>query len=253
MEKDMDWIREIPIAHRGLYNEKYPENSIGAFKNAVKHKYSIELDIQFTKDKKIVVFHDSNLYRMTKDERNIYDVDYEELKELRLLNSDENIPTIEDVLEVVDGKVGILIEIKNSKDIFDLCEGLYSIVKRYNGKYSIQSFNPFVLVWYKNNANNVLRGQIAGLTRYSYRNLSWCKKFALKNMILNFKTKPDYIAYSIRGIDKPRIAYLRNKGIPIISWTIKNKEDMIYACKYSDNIIFEGFYPPNNKNNYNRL
>ncbi|WP_042274959.1 glycerophosphodiester phosphodiesterase family protein [[Clostridium] dakarense] len=249
MEKYMDWIKEIPIAHRGLYNEKYPENSIGAFKNAANHKYSIELDIQFTKDKKIVVFHDSNLYRMTKDERNIYDVNYEDIKELRLLNSDEKIPTIEEVLEVVNGKVGILIEIKNSKNIFDLCEELYNIVKSYDGKYSIQSFNPFVLVWYKNNANHILRGQIAGLSRYSYRNLSWCKKFALKNMILNFKTKPDYIAYSIKGIDKPRITYLRNKGILIISWTIKNEKDMIYAYKYSDNIIFEGFYPPNKKNN----
>lgn len=253
MEKYMDWIKEIPIAHRGLYNEKYPENSIGAFKNAVNHKYSIELDVQFTKDKKIVVFHDSNLYRMTKDERNIYDIDYEELKKLRLLNSDEKIPTIEEVLKTVGGKVGIAIEIKNSKDIFDLCEGVHNIVENYNGKFSIQSFNPFVLIWYKNNANHILRGQIAGLPRYSYRTLNWCKKFALKNMILNFKTKPDYIAYSIRGIDKPRIACLRNKGMPIISWTIKNKSDMIYAYKYSDNIIFEGFYPHHKKNNYNYL
>lgn len=246
MEKDMNWIKEIPIAHRGLYNEIYPENSIGSFKNAIKHKYSIELDVQFTKDKKIVVFHDSNLYRMTKDERNIYDVSYKEVKNLRLLNSDEKIPTIEEVLEVIDGRVGVFIEIKNSKDILELCEKLYNIIKNYDGKYTIQSFNPAVLIWYKNNANHILRGQIAGLPRYSYRSLSWCKKLALENMILNFITKPDYIAYSIRGIDKPRIAYLRNKGMPIISWTIKNEKDMIYACKYSDNIVFEGFYPPNN-------
>lgn len=246
MEKSMNWIKEIPIAHRGLYNEKYPENSIGAFKNAVKYSYSIELDVQFTKDKKIVVFHDHNLYRMTKDDRDICDVDYNEIKNLKLLDSDEKIPLIEDVLKVIDGKVGIFIEIKNSKDIFELCEDLYNIVKSYKGKYSIQSFNPFVLIWYKNNVKNVLRGQIAGLPRYSYRSLNWCKKFALENMLLNFTTKPDYIAYSIRGIDKPRIAYLRNKGMPIISWTIKNESDITYAYKYSDNIIFEGFCPRNN-------
>ena len=93
----LDWLIERPIAHRGLFNRNYPENSLGAFENAVKNNFGIELDVQFTKDKKVVVFHDDNLKRMTKDKRNVNELTYKELKNLKLLDTNETIPLLEEV------------------------------------------------------------------------------------------------------------------------------------------------------------
>lgn len=242
-EDKISWIKETPIAHRGLHTKDIPENSLSAFENALKNNYAIELDVQFTKDKEVVVFHDENLKRMTNDTRNIEDVNYDELKNLRLGNTNEIIPTLEEVLELVDSKVAILIEIKDCKDYIELSEKTYEILKGYEGNYAIQSFNPFILEWYKNNASEVVRGQLSGTFTEGSESLNSFEKFALKNMLLNFKSKPNYIGYELEGIPKSKLESLRKKGVPIIVWTVKNKEDMEKAYKYSDNITFENFLP----------
>lgn len=242
-EDKISWIKETPIAHRGVHTKDIPENSLSAFENALKNNYAIELDVQFTKDKEVVVFHDENLKRMTNDTRNIEDVNYDELKNLRLDNTNEIIPTLEEVLELVDSKVAILIEIKDCKDYIELSEKTYEILKGYEGNYAIQSFNPFILEWYKNNASEVIRGQLSGTFTEGSESLNSFEKFALKNMLLNFKSKPNYIGYDLEGIPKSKLESLRKKGVPIIVWTVKNKEDMEKAYKYSDNITFENFLP----------
>lgn len=242
-EDKISWIKETPIAHRGVHTKDIPENSLSAFENALKNNYAIELDVQFTKDKEVVVFHDENLKRMTNDTRNIEDVNYDELKNLRLDNTNEIIPTLEEVLELVDSKVAILIEIKDCKDYIELSEKTYEILKGYEGNYAIQSFNPFILEWYKNNASEVIRGQLSGTFTEGSESLNSFEKFALKNMLLNFKSKPNYIGYELEGIPKSKLESLRKKGVPIIVWTVKNKEDMEKAYKYSDNITFENFLP----------
>ena len=242
-EDKISWIKETPIAHRGLHTKDIPENSLSAFENALKNNYAIELDVQFTKDKEVVVFHDENLKRITNDTRNIEDVNYDELKNLRLGNTNEIIPTLEEVLELVDSKVAILIEIKDCKDYIELSEKTYEILKGYEGNYAIQSFNPFILEWYKNNASEVVRGQLSGTFTEGSESLNSFEKFALKNMLLNFKSKPNYIGYDLEGIPKSKLESLRKKGVAIIVWTVKNKEDMEKAYKYSDNITFENFLP----------
>ena len=242
-EDKISWIKETPIAHRGLHTKDIPENSLSAFENALKNNYAIELDVQFTKDKEVVVFHDENLKRMTNDTRNIEDVNYDELKNLRLGNTNEIIPTLEEVLELVDSKVAILIEIKDCKDYIELSEKTYEILKGYEGNYAIQSFNPFILEWYKNNASEVVRGQLSGTFTEGSESLNSFEKFVLKNMLLNFKSNPNYIGYELEGIPKSKLESLRKKGVPIIVWTVKNKEDMEKAYKYSDNITFENFLP----------
>lgn len=242
-EDKISWIKETPIAHRGVHTKDIPENSLSAFENALKNNYAIELDVQFTKDKEVVVFHDENLKRMTNDTRNIEDVNYDELKNLRLDNTNEIIPILEEVLELVDSKVAILIEIKDCKDYIELSEKTYEILKGYEGNYAIQSFNPFILEWYKNNASEVIRGQLSGTFTEGSESLNSFEKFVLKNMLLNFKSKPNYIGYELEGIPKSKLESLRKKGVPIIVWTVKNKEDMEKAYKYSDNITFENFLP----------
>ncbi|MGL5330607.1 MAG: glycerophosphodiester phosphodiesterase family protein [Peptostreptococcaceae bacterium] len=244
MSKNIAWLKEVPFSHRGLHNDDYPENSLGAFKNSIKYGYGIELDVLLTKDNKVVVFHDYNLERMTNNKSDVNELTYKEISELLLLNTDEKIPLLSEVLKCINGKIPVLIEIKAIDEYISISENVYNITKDYTGIYSIQSFDPRVLKWYKENAPQVVRGQISNYFEDTI--LKWDKKIILRNMMLNFNTKPDYICYGLYKLNSLRIKSLRKK-MPIISWTIKDKEDMKKGYKYSDNIIFEKIMPPINK------
>ena len=242
-EKEVSWIIETPIAHRGLDNGSIPENSMAAFRNAIEKGYTIELDVQFTKDKELIVFHDDDLSRLTNDNRKVKDVNYQELKNLKLENTDEKIPTLKEVVEMVDNQVPLIIEIKDGEDIIGLSEKTYNIMKNYKGRYAIQSFNPFILEWFKNNASEVIRGQLSGTFREDAESLKFYEKFVLKNLLLNFKSKPNFIAYELDGVNNLSVKLLKGRNYPIISWTIENEEDMKKAYESADNIIFDNILP----------
>ena len=113
------------FAHRGVHdNIKIPENSILAFKEALNNNLNIELDVQLTKDNILIVFHDSNLKRMTGIDKNIHELTYNELVNLKLLNTNERIPTLKDVLELIKGQIILDIEIKDTKKINIICNKL---------------------------------------------------------------------------------------------------------------------------------
>ena len=242
-EKEVSWIIETPIAHRGLDNGSIPENSMAAFRNAIEKGYTIELDVQFTKDKELIVFHDDDLSRLTNDNRKVKDVNYQELKNLKLENTDEKMPTLKEVVEMVDNQVPLIIEIKDGEDIIGLSEKTYNIMKNYKGRYAIQSFNPFILEWFKNNASEVIRGQLSGTFREDAESLKFYEKFVLKNLLLNFKSKPNFIAYELDGVNNLSVKLLKGRNYPIISWTIENEEDMKKAYESTDNIIFDNILP----------
>ena len=102
------------IAHRGLFdnNAEAPENSLAAFRNAVEHGFGMELDVQLTKDEKLVVFHDFDLKRMCGVHKKLTELTYAELEQYFLKNSTEKIPLFSDVLELINGKVPLVVEIK---------------------------------------------------------------------------------------------------------------------------------------------
>ena len=133
------------IAHRGVFdNLNIPENSIKAFQEALKLNQAVEYDVQLTKDNVLVVFHDDNLYRMTGVYKKIEDVTFNEISKLTLLNTKEHIPTLKDVLKLIDNKVFMDIEIKSTKKIKTVCDFVMNELKNYNN-YSLKSFNPKIV------------------------------------------------------------------------------------------------------------
>ena len=115
-------FENLLIAHRGIHdNIDIPENTLQAFKKAIKNNISIELDVQLTKDNVLVVFHDDNLKRMTGINKNIKDITYYELKDIKLLNTNDTIPTFSEALNIINGKVLLDIEIKDTKKIKIIC------------------------------------------------------------------------------------------------------------------------------------
>jgi len=240
MEIFKTWLVETPIAHRGYHDKNIPENSLAAFSNAIEKGFAIELDVQLLADDTVVVFHDESLARMTGNDGYIKYLIKEDLKALKLKDSKETIPTLEEVLKLVDGKVPLLIEIKNKYKIGKLEQKVLDLLKNYTGEFAVQSFNPYSLSYFKKHAPQILRGQLSGYLKKE--KLGWLKKFLLKRMFFNKKTsEPHFIAYEASTL--PNRFVKKYKQLPLLAWAVKSKEEYMKVIKYCDNIIFEKFEP----------
>ena len=236
--KDTHFLKQNLIAHRGMHNIKngIPENSIIAFEKAIENSYIIELDVYILKDKSVIVFHDDNLERMTGVNKNVKDVTYDDIRKLKLQNTNCYIPLLREVLEFVNGKVPVIIELKTDVKCGALERETVNILKQYKGKYVLKSFNPFSVYWLKKHHPEVIRGQLASSFRNDKMNI--VKRLVLKNMLLNFITKPDFISYGIDGLPNKRVEKYRKTNL-VLGWTITNKLEMEKAKKYCDNFICE--------------
>lgn len=235
------WIVNKYIAHRGLHDNNRPENSLPAFRAAIEHEYVIELDVHPLEDGTPVVFHDDTLTRMTGSDGYIKKIkNVDELKTLRLKNSEETIPTLQEVLDLVGGQTQILIEIKDYDINSDFEQTIYDILKEYVGEYAIMSFNPYTLKWFRENAPEVPRGQLACYFRGE--KMALYKKFLLKRMKLNKKvSQPDFIAY--KWDEVPNRYVKKYSRLPLLVWAVKSQADYMKVAPHCDNIIFEGFTP----------
>ncbi len=234
------WLVETPIAHRGYHDKTAPENSLGAFAKAIEKGYAIELDVHLLADDTVVVFHDESLARMTSNDGYLKYLNKEDIKSLRLAGTKETIPTLAEVLALVDGKVPLLIEVKNKYKVGKLEQAVINLLKHYKGEFAIQSFNPYSLAYFKKHAPNFLRGQLSGY--FKGEKLAWLKKFMLKSMRLNKKvSEPHFISYEASTL--PNRYTKKYKNLPLLAWAVKSKEEYMNIIKYCDNVIFENFEP----------
>jgi len=234
------WLCNKYIAHRGLHNDSIPENSIPAFVNAIENDYAIEIDVRPLADGSVVVFHDETLGRMTGADGFISNYNYDDIKDLKLLKSKEHIPTLEEVLKVVDGRTPLLIEIKNMGKV-DFEKNVWKILSKYKGEYAIQSFNPYSLEWFKINAPHVKRGQLSSFFKGEL-SIGFAKRFALKRMLLNKKvSEPNFIGYQAENL--PNRYVKKYKDLPILAWCVRSEEAFNKVRKHCDNIIFENIDP----------
>lgn len=226
-----------PVAHRGLWGGNIIENSIPAYENAVSHGYPIEIDVYCTTDGVLMSFHDKSLFRMTGADGFIFDKTYLELCDLRLLNSDQKIPTLEQVLECVDGKVPLLIELKDQPN-GSYIEKFVSIMKGYKGEFAVQAFNPLYINKVKKLAPEFIRGilgtdeKVNGTTPFT--------RFIIRKLPLNFLIKPEFISYKHTALPLKK---RKTKNKFIFAWTITDQLSADTALNHADNIIFEGFIP----------
>ena len=217
------------IAHRGIHNEAIPENSMKAFSLALKKNIPIEFDVHILKDKNIVVFHDDNLKRMTNKDKFIKECTYEEIKDLKLKNTNEKIPLLKDVLKLVDGKVLLDIELKMDVTDHSLEDGLIEILKDYNGEVILKSFDYRKVKYLKKHTNYKI-----GLL---IKRMSGFKDFIIRNINFNILIKPDFLACNINMLDCKSVKTFKKD---IYIWTIKNKDELkIYKSDYyiSENIF----------------
>lgn len=239
--KELLFLRERPIAHRGLWNmeKEIPENSIPSFEKAIEKKFPIEIDVHLLEDGKVVVFHDDDLNRMTGVKKKIKDCTYEEIEKLRLKGTQYKIPLLSDVLDLVDGRVPLLIELKHDRKVGETEAALMEVLKGYRGMYAVQNFSPRSIMWFKKNYPDVPRGQLA--SNFSKERMPKIEKLFLKNLYLNFLAKPDFIAYAIHDFPNKRVEHFRRTGKLVLGWTVRTNEDFEEAKGNCDNVIGENF------------
>ena len=229
------------FAHRGLHSrdKTVPENSLEAFRLAAREGYGIELDVQLSKDGQVVVFHDDTLDRVCGVHARVDEKTYEELKQLSLCGTEHTIPLFSDVLAVIRGRGPLIVELKTGRRNRELCEKTHALLESYRGDVCIESFNPFIVTWFRLHAPDLVRGQLAmPYKRYAGEGFTKVQAFAMSHTLFNFLARPQFIAYRI-GPRPPLVRLSEALGAMRIGWTSHEPRNE----KGRDGVIFE-FYRP---------
>lgn len=241
---DMDLL-STDYAHRGLHSAQYPESSLPAFALAAEQGFGIELDVRMSRDGVIVVFHDECARRLCGVDARISDMTLSEIRSLRLSGTPYGIPTLGEVLELVDGRVPLLIEIKGETKEQKLCAKLATTLDTYYGAFAVQSFNPLILAYFKRYRPRFARGQLTDkIKKVNTGKWAFVKGFLLTHLLLNVLSRPDFISISgkRRGILGFRLCTTLFKCKGFV-WTVRTKEQYKLVRAKGYFAIFEKFKP----------
>lgn len=240
-----------PITHRGLHDRAKGviENSAGAVRAAVAAGYGMEVDVQLTSDGAAMVFHDERLDRLTDESGPIRGWAARDLVKLVLTGSEETVPTLPEVLEIVGGKVPLLIELKDQSggtgsSTDELERAVAKALKGYAGPVAVMSFNPHMVANMAKRAPSVPRGIVTdGYNEKEWPDLSQDTLMALREVGAFDAVGASFISHNWEDLAAPRVAELKARGVPILCWTVKSAEDEARARRVADNITFEGYMP----------
>lgn len=241
-------------AHRGLHDqdEGATENSIQAFELAVKHGFGIELDVQLTKDDRLIVFHDGDLRRVCGVDGRICDMTYDELLQVPLPDG-TRVPLFRDVLALVDGQTPLIVEVKHHGGAERNAEAALRLLRDYKGAYCVESFHPLAVRYFRRHAPDVVRGQLVWGGGWKKDELSAVNHFAMKHQLLNVLGRPNFVAHSVPN-DRTLAMWLMKRLYkpPLAAWTIRDQAALDRADKDYDYPIFEGFMPSGERAKDNR-
>lgn len=240
-----------PIAHRGLHNAKRGiiENTAPAFEAAIAKGYGIECDLRPAAGGLPAVFHDETLNRLVQGKGPIGALDAPELKRARYKDSETHILTFAELLDLVDGRVPLLVEIKSEWTPPDMVflGKIARLALGYRGPIALMSFDPAVMAVMRDKAPSVPRGIVSG----SYMGHGWWNRALgrnrthdLRDLLESGAAEPDFYAYQVSALPTPVTRYVREvQGLPLFTWTVRSAKDRAAAAKWADAPIFEGFEP----------
>lgn len=233
---EISWLRDIPVAHRGLHSAQFDENSMGAFENAVRNGYAIEFDLRLTKDGIPVVFHDDDVLRVTGQTGKLSEMLLADVRKLKLPKSGESIPTFQELLDAVHGRVPLLVEVKNYGFPGKLEEETLKLLQGYRGKVAVQSYNPMVVNWFRRHAPDIAAGLL--LNDLGAVDNKFLRR--VKDNLFTAMCSPNFLAYNYDRIDGGMMDVYRGNNVIVLGYVIKSEqiEPDNYISKV-DNIIFE--------------
>jgi len=241
---EIDEFTKYKYAHRGLHSDGVPENSLAAFEAAVERGFAIELDVRLSKDGVLVVFHDDTLTRVCGIEERVDAYTAEELSKIPLLGTGECVPTFDEVLALVDGKVPLLVEIKEDGGDDRVSIAAANRLKSYTGPFVVESFNPLSV----GRAKKILKGKCCGLLCQNYTTDEKYRKplyILLQNFLLNVTCRPDFIAYNHEHAGYHGFKLMKNFYHTVnFAWTVRSAEAESLAKENGfHTVIFEQYIP----------
>jgi len=229
------WLRGVTYAHRGLHGHGRVENSTGAFAAAIAAGLGIECDVQLTGDHHALVFHDWELDRLTGESGAVGARHVAELTAIALRGSGEPIPTLHDLLEMVAGRVPLLIELKTRREhsVGRLCRAVSRDLEGYRGPAAVMGFDPRVGDWFARNAPHIVRGLV--VSEADARTFSG----TVRRRLALWRAKPDFLAYDVRDLPSRFAAAQQAHGMPVLTWTVSTPALRQRAGELADGWIAE--------------
>ncbi len=240
MERNVDWLFEHPIAHRGAAIGDMPENSLLAFQEAVDRNMPIELDVYVTRDNHIVVFHDFDTLRMTGAPGFVSTRTLAQLKKLCLKGGgNQKIPTLKEVLDLVQGKVGLMIELKVVLAYKRLCNTLFKELEGYQGNIAIHGFSQRAISYVAEKTNYP-----RGLVGMDYVRSGFLGIYGhwLNSVKYYEKMQPDFLNYNFKHVPSVTTEKFKKDGKRMMLWTVKTDEDFVLAQQRGDNAVCNARY-----------
>ncbi|MEP5759137.1 MAG: glycerophosphodiester phosphodiesterase family protein [Litoreibacter sp.] len=239
-----------PIAHRGFHNldAGRPENSRAAFEAAIAHGYAIELDVQMTRDEQAIVFHDYDLRRLTPESGPIRQRTLAEMQTIPLIGGETCPEPLSDILSLIDGRVPVLLEIKDQDGamglkIGDLEQSVSKAIQNYSGAIAVMSFNPNTTATMAKLLPNVPRGLVTSPYTPGSWPFSRARCAELREIPDYDRAQASFISHEFHDLDRPRVRELKDQGATILCWTVTSQSEADLALSEADNITFEGFSP----------
>ena len=235
---DLGWLSALPYAHRGLHGGPVVENSRAAFEAAIAAGHGIETDVQVSQDNVAMAFHDYELDRLTEKTGLVVERKAKKLGKIGLAGTKETIPTLAEMLALIDGRAPLLIEVKaKNRKVRKLCKSVAEALHDYKGKAAVMSFNPEVGAWFASMAPDVVRGLV--VSEHDEVGPIARIKGAAQRSLSVFRASPDFLAYDIRDLPSAFAASLRKKGLPVLTWTVRTQGESACAAQHADQIIYE--------------
>ncbi|MCJ7995763.1 glycerophosphodiester phosphodiesterase [Rhizobium cremeum] len=232
-----DWIKERPVAHRGYHdmNNQVWENTLSAFSRAVDAGFAIECDIQLSSDSVPMVFHDHDLQRLCGLKGEVRERTAGELGMLSIGGTADRIPTLKQMLALVKGRVPLVIELKgiSAEEDDGLAEAVLDVLEGYDGKVALMSFDH----WLLKNLKSLDCPYPVGLTAEG----ADPERFFVHDEAMQLGL--DFVSYCAPHLPNSFVTALREKGIPVITWTVRDEIMREHTYKYADQMTFEGFDP----------
>lgn len=238
---------DLPLAHRALHDvtDGRPENSRAAIRAAIAGGYGIEVDVQLSADGAAMVFHDYALDRLTSEAGTVRERDAAALGHVQLSGGDEGIPDLPEVLELVAGRVPLVVEIKDQDgamgpDVGPLEAATAAALQGYAGPLAVMSFNPHSVMRMAELLPDVPRGIVTS---------AYSADWPLPNDVRDhLRAIPDYdrvgacfISHEVSDLARPRVAALKAKGAMICCWTVRSAAQEAEARQIAHNVTFEGY------------
>lgn len=237
-----NWLLDRPIAHRGLHGDGVPENSLAAFEAAAEAGYPVELDVRLTADAVPVVVHDERLERLCGVDAAVADLERAELADLTLLDSEQAVPTLADALAAVDGRVPVLVEVKNRGRPGAVEREAAAVLGDYDGAVAVQSFNPLTVRWFRRHRPAWPRGQVGGRLRDA-PDVGLLARLAVQRLLASPLVRPAFVAYEHDALPYWPVTLHRRLGVPVLAWTVRTSDALERAREHADNVIFESVRP----------